>query len=64
MSSIEITPEIRATANQLYMNLPWWKRAQFRKWYASNGWDVKGIYKRCLIEALHIHSMVIYPSDI
>lgn len=39
------------TALALYLRLPWWKGAQFRKWYRSNNWDVLHIYERCLEEA-------------
>jgi hypothetical protein len=38
-------------ARQLYMKLPFWKRALFRKWHKSNGWDVKWIYESCITEA-------------
>lgn len=46
--------EVLNLARQLYLNLPWWKRWQFRKWTKTNNWDVKDIYTRCLREAKSI----------
>ena len=43
--------QVRELARQIYLKLPWWKRAQYRKWKKRNNWDVKDIYTRCLREA-------------
>lgn len=46
--------KVAELAHQLYLKLPWWKRNTYREWWASNNWDVKGIYDRCLKEARSI----------
>lgn len=60
----ETTSEVRALANALYLRLPWWKRASYRKWKKRNGWDASGIYKRCLLEARLIFSEELYSEDL
>jgi hypothetical protein len=56
MSDKDRREDVRKLARQLYLKLPWWKRATYRKWKKSNNWDVKDIYSRCLREAKEIIS--------
>lgn len=49
-------------AYELFMNLPWWKRAMFFKWYKSNNWDVKHIWEGCMVRAKFILAAAEYTK--
>ena len=40
--------EIKTLSEDLYLDLPFWKRRNICKWYNSNNWDITLEYRKCV----------------